>query len=103
MSSHDDLMASIAKFHKDIADAAERVRKKGKAAKAPSSFVKNAFRRPQHSDALAVNPRQVEAARKFCKDRGVPTDYTPRGSPIITSPAHQKAHAKIRGFFPKRG
>lgn len=56
------------------------------------------------SDTLAVHPKQVEEAIQFCKDRGVPTDYTPGGRPIIRSAAHQKAHGLIRGGYrPKRG
>lgn len=58
---------------------------------------------PQQCDALAVHPSQVEEAREDAKRKGVPTDFTPDGRPVITSAAHQKQYAKLYGFRPKRG
>jgi hypothetical protein len=53
--------------------------------------------------ALAVHPAQVEEAREQARRHGVPTEYQPDGTPIITSRAHQKALCKIRGVHNNDG
>ncbi len=53
---------------------------------------------PIKSRALAVHPRQVEAASKAAKDAGVPTEFMPDGRPIIRSHQHQREYARTRGM-----
>ena len=60
-------------------------------------------KRVKASDALAVHPRQVEAARADAKKKGVPTEFLPDGRPIIRSRAHQKAYLKAYNFFNRDG
>lgn len=102
---HRAMMAAIDDYQKQFVLLAARAAKRAKA-RGPH-FRKDVFRGKgsvggEPSDALAVHPKQVEEAVKFCKDRGVPTEYTPGGRPVIRSIQHQREHAKIRGFHPKR-
>ena len=62
-----------------------------------------AWDRPLLSDALAVHPSQIEEAREDAKQKGVPTDFTPDGRPILTSRAHRKRYLKAYGFHDKQG
>jgi hypothetical protein len=59
--------------------------------------------KPKESDALAVHPLDVPEAIEDAKRKGVPTDFTPDGSPIITSRAHQKAYLRAYGYRNKDG
>lgn len=95
------LREAMDEWNRRLAEAGERARKRKQ--QAVPYFTKNAFRRPQPSDALGVHPDQRAEAIQHAKDHGVPTDYTPGGRPIITSVGHQKRLAKIRGFVPRRG
>jgi hypothetical protein len=61
-----------------------------------------AFRRPKVSYGMGVHPKQRENAMKEARDKGVPTQYTPGGLPIIESVSHQKKLSKLYGFIPKR-
>jgi len=53
---------------------------------------------PMKSEALAVHPSQIEEARKSAAARGVPTDFTPSGRPILRTRGHRKAYCKAYGF-----
>ncbi len=58
---------------------------------------------PRLSDSVAVLPRQVKAAEEVAAKRGVPTKFLPDGRPILTSPQHQKAYYKTRGYHDADG
>lgn len=59
--------------------------------------------RPKLSEALAVHPKQVEEATASAKAKGVPTEFTPDGRPVIRSRAHQKAYLKAYRYYNKDG
>lgn len=50
---------------------------------------------PIESVALGVTTKNIEKAREHDRRHGVPTDYTPEGSPIIRSAAHRRALLKL--------
>jgi hypothetical protein len=54
--------------------------------------------KPMTSNALRVRPCQVDEARDFAAKNGVPTDYRPDGSPVITSSRQFRRLARIQGF-----
>lgn len=51
------------------------------------------------SIALAVHPDQVEEATKDAVARGVPTEFTADGRPILTDRNHRKQYMKAYGYF----
>lgn len=53
---------------------------------------------PKASLSMAVHPSQAKEAFEQARRMGVPTDFTPRGEPILTSPGHQKAYARALGL-----
>ena len=53
---------------------------------------------PIKSVALAVHSRQVAKMREDSVKKGVPTDYTTGGRPILRDAAHRKAYLKLYGF-----
>jgi hypothetical protein len=55
--------------------------------------------KPIASVALAVHPRQIPAAREDALKKGVPTDFTPDGSPIFRTRQHRNAYLKAYGKF----
>lgn len=55
--------------------------------------------KPIVSDALGVHPHQVNEAREDAMKKGVPTDFTPTGEPILRSREHRKAYMRAYGFY----
>ncbi len=54
---------------------------------------------PRSSLSMGVHPTQVAEATEHARKMGIPTEFTPGGEPIMTSPGHQKRYAKeICGF-----
>lgn len=49
---------------------------------------------PKSSLSMGVHPTQIQEAMDHAKKSGVPTEFTSRGEPIMTSPSHQKRYAK---------
>lgn len=50
---------------------------------------------PFASDALGVHPEQIELAKAIDRKKGAPpTEYTPSGEPIMTSPSHMRSFLK---------
>ncbi len=54
---------------------------------------------PMASYAAGVHPKQIPEMRKFDKKHHVPTDYTPDGDPILTSPKHRKKYCEAHGLY----
>ncbi len=61
------------------------------------------FFKPIESTALAVKPSQIAEAKAIAESRGVPTDFTPDGRPILRTRAHRKAYLRSRGMFDRSG
>lgn len=76
--------------------AKRKRRRKPAAAKRGST---NGIVKPLHSEALAVNPKQIPEAIEDARKKGVPTDFDKLGRPIFTSRAHAKAYQKAYGYF----
>lgn len=53
---------------------------------------------PITSVALAVHPRQVAEAKRDALAKGVPTEFTSDGSPVLVDRAHRKRYLKAYGF-----
>ena len=61
---------------------------------------KNIWCTPFKSDALGVNPEQIDEAEEAMRARGVPTEYDRRtGAAIVTGPAHYRKLAKASGLY----
>lgn len=58
--------------------------------------------KPFHSDALGVNPNQIEEATKALRADGVMADFAPDGKLIVTSDKQFKAAAKSCGLWSGR-
>ena len=58
---------------------------------------------PRVSEAMGVSSGQVREAMDFDRSRGVPTDYTADGNPILTSKGHQDRYMKVHGFHDRGG
>lgn len=59
---------------------------------------------PMRSEALAVHPRQVEAANRRNKKAGIAVEYDPvTGEAIIPSRMERKKLLKLEGFYDKNG
>lgn len=58
---------------------------------------------PRESAAMGVSETQVKDAMAEDRRKGVPTDYTKDGNPILTSPGHEKAYMKAHGFHHRGG
>jgi hypothetical protein len=52
---------------------------------------------PYPSDALGVNPSQVQQFMENDRKHGVPTEYTPEGQPIMRDRAHRRRYCKLYG------
>lgn len=53
---------------------------------------------PLTPESIAINPEHVAATMEVDRKHGVPTEYTPDGSPIITGPAHYRRYLALHGF-----
>lgn len=58
---------------------------------------------PIVSNAAAVHPKKRDEAIAHDKALGVPTNYTPDGSPIFTDRGHRKRFLKAHGFRDNSG
>ena len=58
---------------------------------------------PRESSAMGVAAEQVPEAMAEDRRKGVPTDYTADGDPILTSPGHEKQYMKAHGFHHRGG
>ena len=64
----------------------------------PVQVVKCNHMWPMVSDAVAVMPNQIQEAAEAARKHGVPTDFTPKGQPIFTSPRHRRDYCeRVRG------
>ncbi len=53
---------------------------------------------PMKSDAMSVNPRSLDVARKRDREVGAPpTEYTKVGQPIFVSERHKRAFVRAHG------
>lgn len=57
--------------------------------------------KPVHCVALAVHPKQRQAAIEDAIKKGVPTDFDNNGRPILTSREHQDRYLRAYGYFNK--
>lgn len=48
--------------------------------------------------ASGVNAEQAGELRDYLSERGCPTEITPDGDPVYTSPAHRRKALKLRGM-----
>lgn len=53
---------------------------------------------PLENEALGVMPDQVGEAREAYRRNGVPTDFTPDGTAIITGPDHYRKAMRLMGY-----
>lgn len=53
---------------------------------------------PKWSDALGVNPMQIEEARKFHESHGIPAEFGPNGQMKILSMKHQRDVMRLAGL-----
>lgn len=58
---------------------------------------------PMKSEALAVQPKQIEQARDRAKRHGIPTDFDTFGRPIFTSRGHRKEYMRMEGVHDNHG
>lgn len=58
---------------------------------------------PIFSDALGCSEGQIPESMKVARQHGVPTEFTPDGRAILTSPAHRKAYARLYGIHDRNG
>lgn len=58
---------------------------------------------PFECEAMAVHPEQIGEARDYDQSRGVPTDYTESGSPIIRDPGHYRRYRRAYGVHYRNG
>jgi len=56
---------------------------------------------PMTCPASGVHPRQAGELRELLKKKGCPTEVTPDGDPIYTSPAHRRKALRLRGLHDK--
>lgn len=58
---------------------------------------------PMVSEALAVHPKQRQAAVEHAKRHGVPTDFDHLNRPIFRDRGHRKQYLRIRGAHDNSG
>lgn len=58
---------------------------------------------PLYSDAVGVHPDQIPEAMAEARKHGVPTDFTPDGKVVFTSPGHRRDYCKLYGYFDLNG
>jgi hypothetical protein len=83
---------------KEFDQSVERDRPKvgnGEVIKRPRSM-KRGY--PIKSVALAVHSKQVKAAQEDSVKRGVPTEFTKSGRPILRDAGHRKAYLRAYGY-----
>lgn len=58
---------------------------------------------PFAADALGVHPSQVAEAQADSETRGVSTDFTESGEPIMRSPGHRRRYCEAYGIYDRNG
>jgi hypothetical protein len=58
---------------------------------------------PFKSEAMGVDPSDILKAQEILKSKGVSTDYTKDGRPIIESRGHLIRHMRAMGFYERNG
>lgn len=59
---------------------------------------------PMESDAMGVNPTQIQQQMDYDRKLGVPTSYNPRtGAAVYTDSGHRRRHCEAHGFFDRNG
>lgn len=58
---------------------------------------------PIVSDALAVHPKRRQEAIDDAVAKGVPTEFTPSGQPILRDRAHRREYCRAYGFHDNNG
>ena len=54
---------------------------------------------PVRSLSMACHPDQVERYRELAKERGVPTEITRDGRPVLTNESHARRFRQAFGYF----
>lgn len=54
---------------------------------------------PIVSESMAVDPGDIGKAQQILKQKGVQTEYTRTGEPILRDRQHRSAHCRAMGFF----
>lgn len=60
-------------------------------------------RYPLAIEALAVYPDQIDESREYDRKHGVPTDYRPDGSPIVSDSRHYYQYRRIHAVHDRKG
>lgn len=58
---------------------------------------------PMVSAMAGINPSQIDEFRKFDKQKGVPTEYTPDGDVVFRSRRHRKEYCEAHGLYDRNG
>lgn len=58
---------------------------------------------PMASEALGCAEDQIAHFTEDAKKRGIPTQFTPDGRPIFTSPGHRRDYLRAYGYHDKNG
>lgn len=58
---------------------------------------------PIESQALGIPPEHIERFRQFDRSRGVPTDYTKTGEPILRDRNHRRRYLKAHNCYDRNG
>lgn len=61
------------------------------------------WKKPLHSDALAVHPKQIEEARRDAEVRGVAVDFDRHGRPVFNSRQERNRYLKAYSYFDRDG
>lgn len=59
--------------------------------------------KPLKSDGMAVHPSQIKEATEDALKKGVATEFTRDGRPILRTRQHRKDYMQAYGFFDKAG
>lgn len=65
--------------------------------------VANLAKWPLHCESLAVHPELIPEAEQQAREHGVPTEFTPDGTPVMTGPGHYRQYRKLRGVHFNNG
>lgn len=58
---------------------------------------------PIMSEAMGIEVEDIPKAQEILRSKGVSTDYTDTGEPIIRSANHLREHAQAMGFYDRNG
>ena len=85
-----------------LADELERDAKRIRKGMKPRGVQRGA-KYPIHSEAMGIEPEDIPQAVEILKSKGVSTEYTKTGEPIIRSANHLREHAQAMGFYDRSG